>query len=104
MALFGTLNDHLVRVHCNLYCFCSLLSLIRSLHGLDLLAKTLVSLLMHVLDTHHHTSLRALLICTIIVAFGTVPRHSGAKAKIPRHCAEHESINVQQCPVSPLNA
>ena len=36
-SLFGTLN---VRVHCNLCCFCSLLSLVSSLHGLDLLAKT----------------------------------------------------------------
>ena len=37
LSLFGTSNDDLVRVHCNLCCFCSLLS---SLHGLDLLAKT----------------------------------------------------------------
>ena len=38
-------------------------------------------LIMHVLDTHHRASLRTLLIRTIIVAFGTVPRHSGAEAK-----------------------
>ena len=31
---------------------------------------------MHVLNTHHRASLRALLIRTIIVAIGTVPWHS----------------------------
>ena len=40
---------------------------------------------MHVLDMHHHASLRVLLIRTMhqrqIVTFGTVPRNSGAEAK-----------------------